>query len=350
MGGLGSGRKRQHTCIDDCLVLDTAWLRKRKILGQPLEIFSIEWKHWTETNFIKRKEHCNKVSAYYRHSEHPTLRLYYQTVMSFEDGRASQEYSHEETIKLESTPCNYGGCRWWFIAPCCGRRVRVLYINQKMGDIQRMTPQCRNCLELHYASQMASYIEKHKTYERYLLANYGLWWASHRYDYELKAHYLKMTPELWALRMKSVIDWNLHLLKEVIKCDLMIYRSDVRNLRSLRSEEDRRLYLAHMQKRKVDSLALVKVLQQCIAYERLIYEVNTAAMPDSLFELYEQITAFTKDIADMDSHQAQEQAQEEETPAPPVPAPAQVEAMEQKIISLEALLKQVNKVELKKAA
>lgn len=338
MGGLHSGRTRQHTCIADCLTIDTAWLRKRKILGRPGS-FSLEWKQWTETDFITRKEHSNKVAAIYRHDEHsPTLTLQYQTLIRFEDGHPDREYAHKVTIPLESTPCTYGGCRWWFTAPCCGRRVRVLYINQKMGDIKRMTPQCRGCLDLHYASQMASYIERHKTYERYLLANYGLYWASHRYDYELKEHYLKMTPELWALRLRSVIDWNVHLLKGVIKFDLMIYRSDLRNLKSLRSEEDRRLYQAHMKERNMNTHELVNILFRCIAYERLIYEVNTRAMPDDLFEVYKQVAALKPALVNSQAQPMNE------------PTPVQVEEVEQKIISLEAMLKRVNKIEQKKAA
>jgi hypothetical protein len=182
---------------------------------------------------------------------------------------------------------------------------------------------------------MASYIELHKTYERHLLANYGLTWAAWRYDHELKEHYLKMTPELWALRMKSVIDWNMHLVKEIIKCDLMIYRTDLANLRSLRREEDRQMYLDHMntKRRELDTLRVIRLLRACIEYERLIYEVNTQVMPDGLFEIYERLAE-----------------KREEKPAQPQDSPAQVEHVEQKIISLEKLLKEVNRAERKKAA
>jgi hypothetical protein len=88
--------------------------------------------------------------------------------------------------------------------------------------------------------------------------------------------------------------------------------------------------------REMNTLGLIKLFQQCIAYERLVYEVNTRAMPDHLFELYKQIADLGRDI----DSQAQ----------PNAPAPVQVETVEQKIISLEDLLKQVNKAEQKKAA
>lgn len=337
MGGWYSGRTRQHTCIDDCLVIDTAWLRKNEMLpgqrgnGIPCPI---TWRKWTERDFVKRTEQSYHILAWTRDN---TLTLSYQTEQ--QPTRAyerTKRQDHRYTILLNSTPCNYGSVRWWFACPDCARRVRVLYINPKSGDVASMRPLCRNCLDLHYPSQMASYIERHKAYERHLLANYGLYWAAHRYDYELKEHYLEMTPALWALRLKSVIDWNTHLLKEVIKCDLLIYRTDLRNLKSLRKEEDRRAYLAHMQEksRKLDTQGFIKVLFQCIAYERLIYDVNTRAMPDNLFEIYARLA----DLREKKERQVE----------PDIPK--QVEEVERKIISLESFLKQVNQAERKKAA
>ncbi len=338
MGGLHSGRARRHTCIDDCLALDTAWLRKQKMLpgqaGAGNKARALTWRKWTERNFVERKEQSYHIQVALA-SDEPALLLRYQVEMVGEYGRKKQQ-NHTHLARLVTTPCNYGSVRWWFECPACSRRVRVLYLNPKARDLESMTPQCRACLELHYPSQMASYIERHKTYERHLLANYGLYWAAHRYDYELKEHYLEMTPALWALRLKSVIDWNMHLLKEVIKFDLMIYRSDLRNLKSLRSEEDRRVYLAHMQekRRQLDTQGFIRVLFQCIEYERLLYEVNTRAMPDRLFEIYARLT---------------ELREEKESPVEP-DLPKLVEEVEQKIISLEAMLKQVNQAERKKIA
>lgn len=33
-----------------------------------------------------------------------------------------------QRIALTSTPCRFGGCRWWWICPQTGRRVGVLYL------------------------------------------------------------------------------------------------------------------------------------------------------------------------------------------------------------------------------
>jgi hypothetical protein len=70
---------------------------------------------------------------------------------------ATDRYTGEKTdydyqIALESTPCNLGGYRWWFICPLvvsgrrCGRRVRKLYKNGSYFG-------CRDCQGLCYSSQ-----------------------------------------------------------------------------------------------------------------------------------------------------------------------------------------------------
>lgn len=56
-------------------------------------------------------------------------------------------------VELTTTPCNYGGVRYWFICPLtknghyCGRRVGVLYgVGKYFG--------CRKCGEIAYSAQM----------------------------------------------------------------------------------------------------------------------------------------------------------------------------------------------------
>lgn len=57
----------------------------------------------------------------------------------------------EEPVRLESTPCRYGGSRSWFICPIqgCGRRVAILYLGSRYFA-------CRHCYRLAYASQRES--------------------------------------------------------------------------------------------------------------------------------------------------------------------------------------------------
>lgn len=52
----------------------------------------------------------------------------------------------EYGLIVTTTPCNYGGVRYWFQCPICGNRYRILY-----GSV--LGPVCRNCLGLTYYSQ-----------------------------------------------------------------------------------------------------------------------------------------------------------------------------------------------------
>ena len=54
----------------------------------------------------------------------------------------SEELNYE--IKLATTPCNYGGFRYWFLCPKCNRRVVKLYLNKYYY--------CRHCHNLTYRS------------------------------------------------------------------------------------------------------------------------------------------------------------------------------------------------------
>lgn len=53
-------------------------------------------------------------------------------------------------VRIEWTPCNYGGKRPWFVCPRgCGHRVAILYFSHvRVG--------CRHCLQLAYDSQQDS--------------------------------------------------------------------------------------------------------------------------------------------------------------------------------------------------
>lgn len=335
MGALGSGRKRTHANIVDCLVIDTKDLRKVRLLAQEeLVEFAMKWRKTLHTNFIECKETPHTIGATFAPGapgKMPTLALYYTLLATNLTTGEKKDVPHYHAIHLVSTPCHYGGCRWWFACPECSRRVRVLYINPKTGRPEDMRPECRHCLDLNYASQIASYIERHQTYERYLLANYGKQWAEHRYEWELKEHYLEMTPELEALKQRSIHEWNTRLLMHLIRSELAIYRSHLKMLKRLKSEKDRQAMWEYMIKRdkELSTMRLLSWLDDSIESERLLHTVNTKAMPEPLTNAFKRLI----DVR-ADEHQVKE---------------AQVKATEQKIISLETVLKELNERE-KKAA
>lgn len=75
------------------------------------------------------------------------LRLMYSKK---KDDGSKQSFNYK--IPLTTTPCYFGGKRYWFICPWyankiyCGRRVGVLYLD---GDYFA----CRNCYDLTYRSR-----------------------------------------------------------------------------------------------------------------------------------------------------------------------------------------------------
>jgi hypothetical protein len=73
------------------------------------------------------------------HSASCILFDYRQTV----DGKSSDI---KVTVRIEPTPCHFGGSRWWFRCPNCARRcARLFLVVGGMG--------CQRCLRIIYASQ-----------------------------------------------------------------------------------------------------------------------------------------------------------------------------------------------------
>ena len=63
-------------------------------------------------------------------------------------GMDGNKTDYKSAISLVTTPCNFGGVRYWFACPSCGQRVGVLYLSP--GDVYF---RCRHCNNLSYNSQ-----------------------------------------------------------------------------------------------------------------------------------------------------------------------------------------------------
>jgi len=130
MGGYGSGRSGDRVYTSDVLNLSVSTLKRLGYLGG--EVISMSGTlHWNRGG-----ERISSVSC---ETSLNRLTLRYK----------ANEQSINDTIRLEETPCNYGGSRKWFTCPHCGKRVGVLYLR---GSLFR----CRDCQGLHYASQSES--------------------------------------------------------------------------------------------------------------------------------------------------------------------------------------------------
>ncbi len=68
--------------------------------------------------------------------------------------REGNSTPYDFEVGLITTPCNYGGVRYWFACPVCGRRVGGLYLAP--GDRNFV---CRRCNNLSYRSRNRSRIE-----------------------------------------------------------------------------------------------------------------------------------------------------------------------------------------------
>jgi len=55
--------------------------------------------------------------------------------------------THQQSIRLASTSCNFGGKRLWFHCPDCGRRAAVVYLVSSRWS-------CRICGRVRYSCQL----------------------------------------------------------------------------------------------------------------------------------------------------------------------------------------------------
>ena len=60
--------------------------------------------------------------------------------------------AYSYSIRLDKTPCNYGGYRYWFRCPSCSKRVSVLYCAGAYV--------CRGCIGACYGSQLQQPIDR----------------------------------------------------------------------------------------------------------------------------------------------------------------------------------------------
>lgn len=103
---------------------------------------------WTR-NAGMSNEHKNSISVSTTFRE-CDRKLHLNYTITRQDGE-KKEIDYD--MRIEGTPCNYGGLRYWFICPIyrqgqyyCGRRVGTLYLG---GDYFA----CRHCYDLTYQSK-----------------------------------------------------------------------------------------------------------------------------------------------------------------------------------------------------
>ena len=128
---VGKGVFWKKTTTDQCCQLDMSNLTKRTdfMFEQDLILsWSSTWGRRTSIRVIIIPP--------------DRIRLQYTITPS------GQQQDLDHLVYLDSTPCNFGGKRWWFNCPYCDRRCRILY---QPPDSSYFL--CRVCHVLTYTSQ-----------------------------------------------------------------------------------------------------------------------------------------------------------------------------------------------------
>lgn len=151
MGGYGSTRWSWHTkkdVVEDCRILSIFDLKRESILEQGV------WRSgsWFWYNAYTKERTATIWYELNTRSHTPTFRVEY-TITRWDKSKRDYDYP----IRLEMTPCRFGGIRWWFICPLtvggrpCKRRVAKLYLPPGSGYFG-----CRHCHNLTYRKSQES--------------------------------------------------------------------------------------------------------------------------------------------------------------------------------------------------
>lgn len=126
--------------------LSIFWLKKHGYLDGGWRCGSIKWTYVLSGNKSSIGFNVNIGG-----DEDDYIKLQYTYTNKWSGKKESLDYK----VRLTTTPCNYGGVRYWFVCPLtkdgqyCGRRVGVIYnIGKWFG--------CRHCGDICYANQLRS--------------------------------------------------------------------------------------------------------------------------------------------------------------------------------------------------
>lgn len=131
MGGYGSGRKNGASCTEDYRSID---IRRWQRDGLMSPGRYLDWQWYADG------KHVASIGVRVGNDE---LRLIYKYQRNNSDWE-----NLDYPVAIETTPCNFGSERYWFLCPTqgCGRRSAILYLAGKYFA-------CRYCNALAYQSQ-----------------------------------------------------------------------------------------------------------------------------------------------------------------------------------------------------
>ena len=154
----GRGVISKMDTVDEARPIDILELQKKGLFKQaPNAVWTSTWRRGEEVRAavsFKLLLVDDKPAA---------LRFMYTAA----DRNTGEKTEYDYLIELTSTPCNFGGERWWFVCPLivngrrCNRRARIIYI--PYGAVYFG---CRKCHRLSYDSRQLSRNPFYEVYKR----------------------------------------------------------------------------------------------------------------------------------------------------------------------------------------
>jgi len=136
MGGFGSGRSGWRRKVESQHGVDIQWMKRKGWLYNGCTGL-LSWScRGEKTGSINYRVSSDTITLIYKHREH--------------DGEWEPV---ESEVRLEHTPCNYGGKRVWMRCPNCWRRCAKVYLTGKR-------PACRKCYNLAYYSEAETRLDR----------------------------------------------------------------------------------------------------------------------------------------------------------------------------------------------
>jgi hypothetical protein len=115
MGGFGSGRYSNGPTVESGLALDiSSLLRQRTILPGDRVSGTLRWR----SDQTGEQTASIGYEASLMNPKSAWVRLRY----------AASDRPQDYRIRLTTSPCHYGGYRWWWVCPLSGRRAAKLYL------------------------------------------------------------------------------------------------------------------------------------------------------------------------------------------------------------------------------
>jgi hypothetical protein len=164
MGGLGSGNRyrwqERKLTVEESLAVTIADVRGRILSGASGTL------HWTNS----RSDDKYSVGYLVTCGDVPTITLHYRWRES-EDVRIA--------VRLQTTPTQFGGERWWFTCPlitgdmACNRRIGKLYLPPSakyFGCRKCHALSYRSCQEAHQTERLFASMERIGKFEGRLAA------------------------------------------------------------------------------------------------------------------------------------------------------------------------------------